>query len=118
MRLFNTAVLGAAAFLAVAAIGCGDEVEPTTSVPPAESLLAPTVTSTSVTLTWSYSDDSKADSFVISRGGNRIAAVGVATKTYTDNGLTPLTSYSYTVKAVKGTTESAASSYGVTTTAP
>lgn len=118
MRLFNTAVLGAAAFLAIAAIGCGDDPVTSTTVPPVENLTTSTITSTSVTLTWAYSDASKADSFVISRNGGRIAAVPASTLTYTDNGLTATTQYTYVVKAVKGTTESSSSSVQITTTAP
>jgi len=118
MRLFNTALLGVAAILAVSAVGCGDDTVEPTSVPPVETLTASTITSTSVTLSWSYSDDSKADSFRIFRGGNRIGAVPVGTKTYTDNSLSATTQYDYTVRAVKGTTESGTSTIVVTTTQP
>lgn len=104
---------------AVAMAGCSDDNPAgTTTTPSVENLLQATVTSNSVTLTWTYSDDAKADSFRVSRNGTLVASLPVATKTFMDTGLAATTAYTYSVVAVKSGTASASASIVVTTTAP
>jgi hypothetical protein len=122
MRNLKNLLLASGLIAAVVMAGCSDDesnnpVNPAT-VAPVTNLLPSTVTSSSVTLTWEYADATKADSFRVSRGTTLLATVPVATKTYTDNGLTPSTTYNYKVVAVKGTTISSESSLSVMTTAP
>lgn len=121
MRNLKNLLFACGILAAITAAGCSDdESNPTnpTTVPPATNLLASTVSSSSVTLTWEYGDAAKADSFRVSRNGALITTLPVATKTYTDNGLTPQTNYTYKVIALKGSTISSESSISVTTTAP
>jgi len=104
--------------VSLAAVGCSDDNSTNPTIPPAvENLLQSTVTANSVTLTWTYSDDSKADSFRVSRNGALIRTLPVATRTLTDTGLTALTPYTYAIVAVKGGTASPSASIVVTTTA-
>lgn len=119
MRNLKNVLLACSVIAAVAVAGCSDDN--TTNpvlVSPVTNLLASSVGSNSVTLTWEYADASKADSFRVSRNGTQVASLAVGTKTYTDNGLTPSTSYTYRVVAVKGSEVSAEASNTVTTTAP
>lgn len=104
----------------LAGSGCSDSTtNPTSGQPPsAETLIASTVNSTSVTLSWTYSDDTKADSFRVMRNGTLKTTLPVATKSFTDSGLTASTSYTYAVIAIKGGTTSGTASIAVTTTAP
>lgn len=120
MRNLKHLLLACSMIAAVSITGCSDDDNPVnTTVPPATNVLASSVSSNSVTLTWDYADVSKADSFRVSRNGTQIAVVPVATKTYTDNtGLTASTAYTYRIVAVKGTNVSAEASISVTTTMP
>ena len=68
--------------------------------PPTE--IFATVTETSVTLTWN--EVTKAESYNIYRGENLIA--NVTDMTYTEENLTPYTEYCYVVKSVAGEEES------------
>jgi|GEM_PF-3939263 len=65
-------------------------------------------TQTQVTLSWNASSDAPGniDGYRIYRNGSAIATVGSSTTSYTDNGLTCGGSYSYYVKAYKGSLES------------
>ena len=67
-------------------------------------LSAPTLTATAksssrIDLSWTVAPG--ADSYTIYRNGNEIAS-GIATTSYSDTGLTPETTYSYEVKAIRG----------------
>jgi hypothetical protein len=98
--------------------GCGDDdngVTPTVTFPAASNVLASTTTENSVVLTWEY-DATRADSVRIHRNGTHVASVAAGTKTYTDNGLTPNTNYTYRLVALKGTTLSSETSIVVKTT--
>ncbi len=65
-------------------------------------------TQTQVNLSWSASSDAPGniDGYRIYRNGSAIATVGSSTTGYTDNGLSCGGSYSYYVKAYKGSLES------------
>ena len=65
------------------------------------------VTSSSVSLSWTAS--SGASSYSVYRGATRVGS-GVTSTSYTDSGLSPSTSYSYSVTAVNGAGESSHSS--------
>lgn len=81
-------------------------------------LLAGTTTATSVALSWTASSDNVAvTSYTIFRDGVQIGTS--TTPTYTATGLTPATSYSFTVKAsdAAGNSSSASTALAVTTAA-
>jgi len=65
-------------------------------------------TQTQVALSWSASSDAPGniDGYRIYRNGSAIATVGSSTTSYTDNGLSCGGSYSYYLKAYKGSLES------------
>jgi len=75
---------------------------------------------TRIKLAWSASADAPAniDGYRIYRGGSAIATVNSATTTTYDSGLACGTTYSYTVKAYKGSVESLASNTASATTRP
>lgn len=118
MRNLNHVLLAVSLLAAGVIAGCGDDDTSTnpTTVDPVTNLRATTVTDKSVALAWDYT--ATADSFRISRNGTQIASVAGTTKAYTDNSLTALTLYTYSIVAVKGGTASAAASFGISTTAP
>lgn len=120
MRSYKHLLAIAGLVASVAVAGCSDDENPSgPTVPPSvENLLQATVTSNSVSLTWTYSDDAKADSFRIARNGTVVATVPVAMKSYTDTGLNASTPYTYALVALKGGTASPSASIVVTTTAP
>ncbi|MEV0386418.1 DUF4832 domain-containing protein [Nonomuraea sp. NPDC050643] len=91
----------------------GDQVAP--SVP--AGLTSPSATSTSATLAWNASTDNVAvTSYQVLRNGSPVGTTG--TTTYTDTGLSPATSYTYTVRArdAAGNSSAASSPLTVTTT--
>ena len=58
------------------------------------------VTSSSITLTWSHNDPAGgADGFAILRNGSKIGEVGATQRTFTDNGASPATTYTYSIRA-------------------
>jgi chitinase len=83
---------------AKAAIGTRDTVAP--SVP--QNLRATSITANSITLAWNAStdDNSGVAGYDIYRNGTKLTTV--TGTTYTNSGLTSLTSYTYTVRAVDG----------------
>jgi uncharacterized repeat protein (TIGR01451 family) len=78
-------------------------------------LSAPAVSASQVTLTWTASTDNVAVAgYRILRGG---ASVGTSTQTtYTDTGLSPSTTYTYTVVAYDAANNSSAPSQGLSVT--
>jgi len=119
MRNLKHLLLACSLIAAVSIVGCSDDDNPVNvTVPPVTNLLASSVSSNSITLTWDYADASRADSFRVSRNGAQVAVVPVTGRTYTDNGLTASTQYIYRVVAVKGSDISAEASLTVTTTTP
>jgi chitodextrinase len=81
------------------------------------SLAAPTRAATSITVTWTASTDNVGvTGYKIYRGGTQVGTS--ATPTYTDTGLTPNTSYSYTVAAndAVGNTSAQSSPFATSTT--
>ncbi|MBI5934514.1 MAG: fibronectin type III domain-containing protein [Chloroflexi bacterium] len=75
-------------------------------------LSASVLSSDQISLTWSASSDapSNIDGYRIYRNGSAIATVGGSTTTYQNDALTCNTSYSYFVRAYKGSLESNSSS--------
>lgn len=78
----------------------------------------PTTTSSSVTLSWSASTDPDGTvaGYNIYRDGTKINTSVVTATSYTDSGLTPNTSYTYTVKAYDNANPTAESSSSNTLT--
>jgi chitodextrinase len=63
-------------------------------------LTAGTKTMTSIAFSWTASTDNVAvKGYSVYRNGTKITSAGISTTNYTDSGLTPGTSYSYTVNA-------------------
>ncbi len=120
MRNLKNVLLVCSVIATAAIAGCSDDttVNNPVLVPPATNLLATSISSTSVTMTWEYADASRADSFRVSRNGTQVASLPVATRSFTDDGLTPSTQYTYRVTAVKGTEVSAEANNTVMTTVP
>ncbi|WP_344839885.1 CBM35 domain-containing protein, partial [Actinocorallia longicatena] len=90
----------------------GDQTAPSTPA----GLTSPARTSGSVTLGWNAStDDVGVVSYQVLRNGSPVGTS--ATTSYTDTGLSPATSYSYTVKALDaaGNSSAASSALAVTT---
>jgi len=75
-------------------------------------LSATTLSPDQISLTWSASSDAPGniDGYTIYRDGSAIATVSASTNSYQDNGLTCNTSYSYFVRAYKGSLASNSSS--------
>ncbi|MEU8380831.1 carbohydrate-binding protein [Streptosporangium sp. NPDC048865] len=89
----------------------GDQVAP--SVP--GGLASPSSTTTSASLTWNASTDNVGvTSYQVLRNGSPVATV--ATTSHTDTGLTPATSYTYTVKALDAAGNFSAASSPLTVT--
>ncbi|MCE7933021.1 MAG: fibronectin type III domain-containing protein [Chlorobi bacterium CHB2] len=118
MKNLKQTLLAAGLLAAGIIAGCSDDDTATnpTTVDPVTNLRATTVTDKSVALAWDYA--AAADSFRIWRNGTQLASVVGTTKTYTDNGLTASTLYTYSIVAVKGGTASASASFGISTTLP
>ena len=77
-------------------------VDNTDRTPPSTpgSFTASSLGVTSVTMTWTASTDNIAvTGYQLQRAGTTIATLPAGTLTYTDNGLTPSTAYSYTLRA-------------------
>jgi hypothetical protein len=77
-------------------------------------------TTTSVTIAWSSPTSGRTpDGFVVLRNGSEVATVEGAVLSYRDTGLTPVTSYTYTVVTVQGDLQSSPSApLEVTTKSP
>ncbi|WP_049560908.1 fibronectin type III domain-containing protein [Nonomuraea sp. SBT364] len=89
----------------------GDQVAP--SVP--TGLTSPSSTATSAALAWNASADNVAvTGYRVLRDGAPVGTTGALT--YTDTGLTPATSYTYTVKALDAAGNSSAASSPLTVT--
>ncbi|CAH8711942.1 lytic polysaccharide monooxygenase [Paenibacillus thiaminolyticus] len=96
--------------------GGGSPVDPTPPAAPAN-LAVSNVTSTSAILTWDAStDNAGVTGYKIYRGSTLAASTNGSTLTYTLAGLTPSTSYSYSVRAVDAAGNQSASSNVVTFT--
>lgn len=96
--------------------GGGSPVDPTPPTAPAN-LAVSNVTSTSAVLTWDTSTDNVGvTGYKIYRGSTLAASTNGTTLTYTLTGLTPSTSYSYSVRAVDGAGNQSANSNVVTFT--
>ena len=92
-------------------------VTATTSPSPPQSLTA-TSTATAATLRWARpANMAVPTSYVVLRGGKRIASVGGGTTTFTDSKLSPSTQYTYGVIAAWGSRQSEAASVTVQTRA-
>ena len=105
--------LGLGAF-AVGSGGGGDTTPPSAPT----GLAAPAKTSTSVSLTWNASTDNVGvTGYQVLRGGTRVATT--TGTSYTDNGLTASTAYSYSVRAydAAGNTSAASAPLAVSTSA-
>ncbi len=92
----------------------------TETVPAAPSALSANAISDSrIDLSWS-DNSSNEDGFIISRGGSDIATVGAGVTSYSDNGLTCETNYSYAVRSENcaGESASSGSSSAMTGTCP
>jgi hypothetical protein len=77
-------------------------VDNTDSTPPSapSNFAAPTITLTSITLTWTASiDNIGVSGYQLKRNGTTIATLSPTTLTYTDTVLSPATSYSYSITA-------------------
>ncbi len=83
-------------------------------VPPAPSNLRATATENSVTLTWQDNSNNESG-FKIFRDGTLIFTTTANITTYTDDHLTPNTTYTYTVKATNDVGDSAGVSVTVST---
>ena len=81
----------------------------TASTAPPGNLAAAATGSTSIDVTWTASPTAGVTDYRVYRGAGQIATVPSSTSPlrYADTGLTPATSYSYTVTAVAGGVESA-----------
>lgn len=96
--------------------GGGSPVDPTPPTAPAN-LAVSNVTSTSAVLRWDASTDNVGvTGYKIYRGSMLAATTNGSTLTYTLTGLTPSTSYSYSVRAVDGAGNQSANSNVVTFT--
>lgn len=96
--------------------GGGSPVDPTPPTAPAN-LAVSNVTSTSAVLTWDASTDNVGvTGYRIYRGSTLAASTNGSTLTYTLTGLTPSTSYSYSVRAVDAAGNQSANSNVVTFT--
>jgi chitodextrinase len=95
---------------------------PDTTAPSAPAgLTSPSKLDISVNLSWTASTDNVGvTAYDIYRNGNIAGTVSGTSTTYTDTGLTPLTTYSYYVKArdARNNTSSASGTISVTTLAP
>ncbi|CAM4350928.1 chitodextrinase [Paenibacillus endophyticus] len=81
------------------------------------SLASPTKTDKTVSLTWSASSDNVGvTAYDIFRGGTLAGSSSAGVLAFTDTGLTPLTSYVYTVKARDAAGNSSAASSALTIT--
>lgn len=81
-------------------------------------LTASAASQSQINLSWGASADAPGniDGYRIYRNGSAVATVNGATTSYADNGLSCNTSYSYTIKAFKGSLESDASNSSSATT--
>lgn len=82
------------------------------------SLTASAASQSQINLSWGASADAPGniDGYRIYRNGSAVATIGSSTTSYSDSGLSCGTSYSYTVKAYKGSLESDASNTASATT--
>ena len=78
---------------------------------------ATALSSVSIRVNWNASSDNTAvTGYIVFRGGGQIGTVNGTTLTYTDSGLTPNTSYSYTVLAYDAAGNQSAQSTAATAT--
>jgi len=80
-------------------------------------LTAVAISQSIVNLKWTDNSDNE-EGFMIYRGDNLVATVGVNVTTYQDTGLDPATTYQYVVKAYNQAGESGTTSYIVSTLNP
>lgn len=95
---------------------------PVTQSPPVPpnapyNLTAVAISQSIVNLQWTDNSDNE-EGFMIYRGDNLVATVGVNVTTYQDTGLEPATTYQYVVKAYNQAGESGTTSYIVSTLNP
>jgi chitodextrinase len=96
-------------------VNTGDTLAPATP----DSLEASNISSSDLVLNWAPATDNVGvDHYIVFRNGANVGTVGITS--FTDTGLTPLTTYSYTVCAfdAAGNQSSASIAYSVTTLAP
>ncbi len=67
-------------------------------------------TSTTATIAWTASPSSNVTAYLVLRNGTQVGSTSSTTLTYTDTGLSPSTTYNYTVEAVAGAVDSAPTS--------
>jgi len=96
-------------------VSSGGVVTDGTVQPPTN--LQANATSTSVTVTWTPGGGVTPDGYKIYRNGSLVATVPSGETSYTDQNLTPATTYTYGVTAYRGTQESSVTSVTVATQA-